>query len=239
MKRKLVLFSMLLTVTMLSAQEQWFGVQVGFAEPILRQNITTLNRKLSDVTRGNGFKVGFAYDVTLIEGFGLNVAINYSYAHRGGKWVAENPMYPNNFKTRETFSMHMVELPIEWQYKFNIANDTWLILYTGPTLQYNFAYNTTTTRRNTITNEEKTEKINHYSTDIDNDGVRDYTPFNIQWGVGAGFQYKNYYIRGGYNFGIYNHFRDNFNDKGSYTNRARFDEWNIRLGFYFLNFGVD
>ena len=31
-------------------------------------------------------------------------------------------------------------------------------------------------------------------------------------------------------------FRDNYNDTGAYSNRARFDEWSIRLGIYFLNF---
>ena len=235
MKRRLLLLSMLLTTLFISAQQQWFGVQVGFNEQILRENTATNTKKLSDKTVGNGVKVGLAYDATLVKGFGLNLSLNYSFATAHSKWIAENITYTAQ-KRRTSVTMHLIELPIEWQYKFNIATDTWLIAYTGPTLQYSFAYNTTITRQNDITNQTSTEKINHYKTDSDADGVRDYSPFNIQWGLGAGFQYKNYYIRGGYNFGIFNHYRDNFNNVGSYTTRARLDEWNIRLGIYFLNF---
>ncbi|MBR1564935.1 MAG: outer membrane beta-barrel protein [Paludibacteraceae bacterium] len=235
MKRKLFLFSMVLAAAMLSAQEQWFGMQFGFAEHILRENTVSNTKKLSDKTVGNGTKIGFVYDVTLVKGFGLNLAFNYNFAAASGKWEVENPLFVAN-KRRTSVAMHILEIPIEWQYKFNIATDTWLIAYTGPTMQFNVAYNTTITHRNDATNQVTEEKINHFTVDNDGDNVRDYSRFNIQWGVGAGFQYKNYYIRGGYNFGIYNHYRDNFHNTGSYTTRGRYDEWNIRLGIYFLNF---
>lgn len=238
MRRTFSIFTMLCMAFMLSAQSQQsqsLGVQLGFAESVLRDNTVSHTKKLDNVTISDGLKVGLIYDATLIKGFGMSMAINYAFTMDAGKWVIENEMYVAK-KIRTARMLHTIELPIEWQYKFKIATDTWLIAYTGPNLQYNFAFKETITRRNDATGQTSEDKNKHYDVDADGDGNSDYSRFNIQWGVGAGFQYQNYYIRGGYNFGIYNHFRDNYNDTGAYSNRARFDEWSIRLGIYFLNF---
>ncbi len=240
MKRFAILLAVLCTMaSAATAQKQSLGVQLGFTEPILRENTASDTKKLSNTTVINGLKVGFIYDATLVKGFGMTLGLNYCFAAYAGKWTVENHVYVAK-KVRTSHLMHSLELPIEWQYKFNIATDTWLIAYTGPTLQYNFSFKSTVARRNEATGQTSSESSNHYQTDADNDGNLDYSPFNIQWGVGAGFQYKNYYIRGGYNFGIYNHYRDNAftmtDGTTSYSMRARFDEWSIRLGIYFLNF---
>jgi hypothetical protein len=54
---------------------------------------------------------------------------------------------------------------------------------------------------------------------------------NVTWGVGAGFQYKRYFLRGGYDFGLMNPYKhsDFANEKHT---RGRLDQWNIRLGVY-------
>lgn len=244
MKRHSLLLGMMFSTIMLTAQTQSLGVQIGFSEPILRQNTQENTKKLSDKTVVNGLEAGIVYDATLIKGFGMSFAINYAFAADAGKWEIINSQYVAD-KGRTSHIMHTIEMPIDWQYKFKIATDTWLIAYTGPVLQYTFSFNTHFRYRNSITGENmididyKTRQPldpNHYHIDADEDEINDYTPFNIQWGIGAGFQYQNYYIRGGYNFGIYNHFRDSYNNLQNYTSRARIDEWNIRVGIYFLNF---
>ena len=233
MKRTSLLFMLLCVVAFASAQTQSLGVQLGFTEPIIRDNSISYSKKLSNTTTTNGVKVGLVYDATLVKGFGLNLSINYLASFYNGKWV-KDPIFTSK-QTKSAYTLHTIELPIEWQYKFRIATDTWLIAYTGPVVQYNIAFNQSLSYKDPIKG-EWTDKSSHYDTNLDGDDKLDYSHFNLQWGVGAGFQYKNYFIRGGYNFGIYNHFRDNYNDLLSYSNRSRFDEWNIRLGIYFLNF---
>ncbi|MBR1809983.1 MAG: outer membrane beta-barrel protein [Paludibacteraceae bacterium] len=233
MKRTTSIFILLCAAIFASAQTQSLGVQLGFSEPILRDNSITHNKKLSNATTTNGVKVGLVYDATLVKGFGLNLSLNYLASFYNGKWV-KDPVFTAK-QTKTNYTVHTIELPIEWQYKFRIATDTWLIAHTGPVLQYNIAFNQRVSHRDPIKG-EWTDKSSHYDTNLDGDDKPDFSHFNIQWGIGAGFQYKNYFIRGGYNFGIYNHFRDSYNEVGGYSNRGRFDEWNIRIGIYFLNF---
>lgn len=236
----------------ISAQSQSLGLQLGFSRPLLRENSLGETSKLGDITAANGFKAGLVYDATLVKGFGFTIGINYSFAAQKSKWVQESSYY--TAKKRQTRDViHTIELPIEWQYKFTIAQETYLLLYSGPVVQYNFSFKHTVTHKNEAEGIYFSDTYNHYSAnnaidnitkikygDIDEDGKQDYTPLNIQWGIGAGFQYKNYFIRGGYNFGIYNHYNDRHytNPDGTteYKMRGRWDEWNIRIGIYFLNF---
>ena len=54
---------------------------------------------------------------------------------------------------------------------------------------------------------------------------------NITWGVGAGFQYKRYFLRGGYDFGLINPYKNADFTNGNHT-RGRLDQWNVKLGIY-------
>ena len=56
---------------------------------------------------------------------------------------------------------------------------------------------------------------------------------NVTWGIGAGFQYDRYFLRGGYDFGLINPYvSQTFTGQDVYT-RGRFDQWQIKLGIYF------
>ena len=70
----------------------------------------------------------------------------------------------------------------------------------------------------------------------DSEQSRDLKRFNLTWGVGVGFQYQQFFLRGGYDFGLVNPYKEtNFNKMGfandRYT-RGRLDQWNLRLGMY-------
>lgn len=239
MKRLWSALILVLMVGSVCAQQQSLGVEIGFTQPVLRENPATEKKKLPNVTTLNGMKVGLVYDATLIKGFGFRLGVNYTLGGNQSKWISSNPMALAE-KTREKNMMHTIEIPIDWQYKFTIAKETYLILYTGPALQYTFAFDKTTQTKNELLGTESSTKVNHYSVDRDEDGKQDYSPFNITWGVGAGFQYKNYYLRGGYDFGIINHYKDRFYNSSiesqEYKRNGRFDQWSIKLGIYFLNF---
>ena len=236
MKKLLSIIIVVCATTTLFAQSQSLGVQLAFSEFLLRQNSALNTKKLDQTTALNGGKIGIIYDATLIKGFGFTLGLNYGLSGVSTQW----PSATQHGDTRTRTIAHTLELPIDWQYKFEIAKKTWIIVYTGPTIQYNFRFQETTytktwddTKHNWVIN---SNSVDHYTTDSDADGIRDYSPLNITWGLGAGFQYKNYYLRGGYDFGIYSHYRDAQNNISDYRNRARLDQWNIRIGFYFLNF---
>lgn len=245
MKRlTIIVFSLIITLNIFAQEEnpQYLGVQLGFDRSILRTNNAKHEEEISTLTAMNGVKVGLVYDATLAKGFGFSLGLNYSFDHVKGKWEKGTGLAGYTDK-REQRLMHSIEVPIDWQYKIAIAKETWVILYTGPTIEYNFIFNERTDYKRLVPGTTKIEEnhtnISHYAVDQDNDGKMDYTPLNITWGLGIGFQFQKYYIRGGYDFGIYNPYKDrswNVNNDLQYTNRGRFDGWNIKVGLYFLEF---
>lgn len=223
---------------------QFIGLQLGFAEPITRLNapIQTDVTKLSTTTIYNGLKVGFVYDATLVKGFGFSMALNYTFGAGSTDWTQKYTglIYP---KTRTRSFYHQIELPVDWQYKFEIAKRTWLILYTGPTIQCGLAMQGKEYTQDDSGTTTQTAVINYYnaepySKDANPEGAGDRAlkRMNVTWGVGAGFQYDRYFIRGGYDFGIINPYHaQSFSDQDIYT-RGRFDQWQIKLGIYLWEF---
>ena len=193
----------------------------------------------------NGFKVGFVWDATFIKGFGSMVGLNYTFGTHDTGWQQEFELskYP---QIKEQSFYHQLELFVDWQYKFQIAGNTYIILYTGPTIQAHLSLTTKEFER-TITNQNSTSKdINRY--DYNDEQLHtDYKRFNVTWGIGVGFQYDRYYIRGGYDFGLVNPFKiGDFNeafgniygenkDSGRAT-RGRTDQWSIKIGVFFAQF---
>ena len=71
------------------------------------------------------------------------------------------------------------------------------------------------------------------------DGVFALKRLNVTWGVGAGLQYERYFLRGGYDFGLINPYKEATfhvsDDYNPYT-RGRFDQWQIKIGMYLWEF---
>lgn len=238
MKKTILSAILLLLVTTLFAQEGTtsLGFNIAFAEPVeyYRPNSTT--EKLSkNVT--NGFKVGFIYETNLIKGFGVSMSLNYAFAANIGNYQITPGMA--SLKTKTDHIYHFLELPVDWQYKFLIAKHTYLGLYTGPTLQIGL-HNTfrNTTKLNETVIEDNLVDVYKIDEDKEHDPRLnlDYNRVNVTWGVGAVFQYKRYFIRGGYDFGIMPLYHDQFYNETADTGwnrKGRLDQWQIKLGMYF------
>lgn len=224
MKRLALILFICATTTMVSAQD-YFGVQLGFAQPIARLNTPTNKTSLFS-TSYNGFKVGLVYDATIVKGFGVSMGLNYTFGNHTSAWKQIGTLpYPQE---RTTGQYHQLEIPIDWQYKFEIAKRTWIILYTGPTLQCGLDL---TSKLYTNNGKEITlEKDNSfYSEDMKDKALK---RINVTWGLGAGFQYDRYFLRGGYDFGLINPYKErSFVGHDAYT-RGRFDQWQIKVGIY-------
>jgi len=122
-----------------------------------------------------------------------------------------------------------LELFVDWQYKFEVAKETYLILYSGPTLQCGLAMDWRRDRQTDAGDPFVTARFSGYDTNNDPDQVL--KRLNVTWGVGAGFQYKRYFLRGGYDFGIITPYKNTDFSNGTHT-RGRLDQWNIKIGMY-------
>jgi len=223
---------------------QSFGFSVGYANPVMRvrsgynSGATALDQK----TSLNGFNLSAVYETNIIKGFGLQMGLNYTFGTKLGKWTKTNSalIYP---RQKTDVYMHQLNIPIDWQYKFTIAKGTYLLVYSGPTIGFGLGYSAKTKSQNTAAQDPVVTTKNYYTIDDDQDKKIDYSRINLTWGIGAGFQYKRYFLRGGYDFGIFNPYKDRFHDihTGACSNggngyewnrRGRLDQWSIKIGMF-------
>ena len=229
MKRLLMTFVILMTMMTLHAQD-YIGVQLGYARSLTRLNTPESGKSLS-TTGYNGLKVGFVYDATIIKGFGATIGLNYTFGANATDWMKKVSTQPGGFpQIRSRGQYHQLEIPVDWQYKFEIAKRTWLMLYTGPTLQCGLIFKDKWYARSDNKSNAFTHEENLYSVE----DMEDYAlkRLNVTWGIGAGFQYERYFLRGGYDFGLINPYKaQSFLGEDIYT-RGRLDQWQVKLGMY-------
>ena len=227
-----VLFALLLAAGVMAQDDMGgLGFHIGYAAPTLRLNTATT--KTLEPTPMNGVKVGLSYDATIVKGFGSTIGLNYTYASYQSKWASTE----DGYSTKETSyrdTYQGIELFCDWQYKFETAGKTYLMLYTGPTIQCHISLNEQEYVREGGTTTKQTRYGYEYR---DNDAFGDYKRINVTWGLGAGFQYQQFFVRGGYDFGLFNPYKkDTFRAMGidtDYYTRGRFDQWQIKIGMYF------
>lgn len=216
--------------------KQGFGMHIGWAQPTLRVNDPSAKDSLSHHLQFRGLKVGVVYDASYIAGFGSSMGINYTFGVYNSGWKSRNPAYGDYPKDRQLNTYHELEAFVDWQYKFEVAKETYLILYTGPTIQCGLSLDWRKDTKDDITGEVVTvngDAIDAYKVDEDSSlGNNAFKRLNVTWGVGAGFQYKRYFLRGGYDFGLINPYKKSDFANGVHT-RGRFDQWSIKIGMYF------
>ena len=216
--------------------KQGFGMHIGWAQPTLRVNDPSAKDSLSHHLQFHGLKVGVVYDASYIAGFGSSMGINYTFGVYNSGWKSRNPAYGDYPKNRQLITYHELEAFVDWQYKFEVAKETYLILYTGPTIQCGLSLDWRKDTKDDITGEVVTvngDAIDAYKVDEDSSlGNNAFKRLNVTWGVGAGFQYKRYFLRGGYDFGLINPYKKSDFANGVHT-RGRFDQWSIKIGMYF------
>ena len=208
--------------------KQGFGLQIGWAQPVLRLNTNTSKDSLATNIKMNGFKVGVVYDASYIAGFGNTIGLNYTFGTYNSGWKTKNTYGMPYPRSRQMITYHELELFVDWQYKFEIAKETFLMLYTGPTIQCGLGFDMRVDKQDYEGQEIEPIRYSGYKND---DPDQTFKRINITWGVGAGFQYKRYFLRGGYDFGLIVPYA-NADFKNGYHTRGRLDQWSIRIGMY-------
>ena len=235
---KKVFLTMLMALVAMGAMakdmpKSGFGLQVGWAQPTFRLNSPSTSYpkdSLVNTIHLNGFKVGLVYDVSYVAGFGSTVGLNYTFGGGHTNWTKKDVSH--SVRTQTLFNE--LELFVDWQYKFEVAKETYLMLYTGPTIQCGIGLDMRADHQIDQGADVTHIHYNGYKNDNENEHFK---RLNVTWGVGAGFQYKRYFVRGGYDFGLLNPYANNQfvdaagNPKDHYT-RGRLDQWNIKIGVY-------
>lgn len=239
MKKLILFFAGILLASVTFAQTDGLAINLGFGAPIMRENLYGSGEAHAYDMRDyktvyKGFKVGLIYDATIVKGFGCVMGLNYTYGVNVDKWAAVDPLSYTGYPQLRTVSQfHSFEIPVDWQYKFQVAGGTYLILYTGPTIQVHVAARDKYYYKETVFSDVKVSRdINPFSED--DMGGFTYSRYNVLWGVGAGFQFERYFIRGGYDFGIVNGYKHSTLPVGENNVhiRSRLDQWQIKLGVY-------
>ena len=147
------------------------------------------------------------------------------FAGNSTKWEQKNI----SFSERTQTIYNELEVFVDWQYKFEVAKETYLIAYTGPSIQCGLSFNRTSYMRNEVTDDISVTKTPRYTTETADEALK---RINVTWGIGAGFQYQRYFLRGGYEFGLINPYKNQkFEGLDRYT-RGRLDQWTIKIGMY-------
>ena len=218
-----VLFFVTMSAWAVDLPKQGFGLHIGYAQHD-NQHKDTLNNNI----KMNGFKEGVVYDGSIIAGFGTSIGLNYTFGAYNSGWKTGNLYGMDYPRSRQLITYNELELFVDWQYKFEIAKETYLIVYTGPTIQCGLEWRM---RQDVQTYEGEKYTPRYYSGYKSEDPDQAFKRINITWGVGAGFQYKRYFLRGGYDFGLINPFQNTDFANGVHT-RGRLDQWQIKIGMY-------
>ena len=202
------------------------GFQLGFNQSISRNKIGS-DADFEKEPARNGFKVGVLYEQNFKYGLGLYYALNYSFLTDQTKWK----MLGNSGRLQQISNMeHYLDVPIHFQYKLQLAKDTYMMAYLGPTFTLGLvADEKISTKYIQETFPSTTETHNRYKMDADTDSFDDYGRFDVKASIGIGFQFRNIQLKGGYDFGLLNQYIDTYNNKESKPWFDYRDEWNIRL----------
>lgn len=153
---------------------------------------STLTTKTGDVKtnpNSNGFYLGASYNLSIAEGFGLAPGLYYEFL--GGK-----NSFGGELSASSTTTEHYLDVPVMFNYGFELAPDCKLFAFAGPTLQFGLASNVKYKAGAADINAET--KISNY------DG--DYGRFDCLIGGGVGFQISAIQIKVGYNYGLVNRY---------------------------------
>jgi len=253
MKRLLLISSIVVSTLFVNAEvKQQFGIQVGTEGNLVRQNSLS-DTAVSLVHNLNGPSIGLAYEVDMYKGLSLYMAANYSFSTQVKK---TDPGMLNNYQTGTLTKYHAIGIPIQLQYRFLLAQNTWISVFAGSLFQVGLSMQQIQTTENPI-NGLPTYKVNngryqylydYYKisdvselnifSDADNDHRHDHNRFNTMLGIGLEFQFYQFYVRGGYNWGLSNLYYDrtftNLSDNSKeWMRRQRQDEWSVHIGWYF------
>ena len=204
--------------TLLAASLMLLGTQA-FAQMSVNAGYLSSSQSFANSNtksiNSNGAYAGVSFNVPVAGAFGIAPGIYYSMITNKSGGAGTILGIPASASS--TFMEHAVNVPVYFNYGMDLARDTNVFLYAGPTLQYGLA---STTKLAGGVGEYTADKT--YS-NYDNS---DYTRFNVYLGGGVCFQVASFLINVGYDYGMMNLYKG---DNAAKTHRS-----NLKLGLGFV-----
>ena len=187
---KLILVSMVLSIGILSAQT--YRLEVGFVSP--KQSGAEFSTNYF-----NGGRLGVTAEFGLKHNFSLLTGALYSlvYSNKVQYYSSTDSV------TYKTFG-HSIDIPLRLTYTLPLSKNLKVFGFAGPNINVGIAQPRKTTA---VLSSSLREVIDEFG-NVPTNGTEDLYKsalirrINFQMGAGGGVQWKNYQLKGGYDFGI-------------------------------------
>ena len=187
---KLILVSMVLSIGILSAQT--YRLEVGFVSP--KQSGAEFSTNYF-----NGGRLGVTAEFDLKHNFSLLTGALYSlvYSNKVQYYSSTDSV------TYKTFG-HSIDIPLRLTYTLPLSKNLKVFGFAGPNINVGIAQPRKTTA---VLSSSLRQVIDEFG-NVPTNGTEDLyksamiSRINFQMGAGGGVQWKNYQLKGGYDFGI-------------------------------------
>ena len=205
--------------TLLAASLMLFGTQA-FAQMSVNggylNSTQSFNESNSKSVNSNGGYLGISFNVPVAGG--LSVAPGVYYSLITSKSGGSGTILGIPVSASSTFMEHAINVPVLLNYGIDLARDTKVFLYGGPTVQYGLA--STTKLAGGVGEYGGDTSYNNYEHN------KNYNRMNVYLGGGLGFQVSAIQIVVGYDYGMMNLYKG---DNAVKTHRS-----NLKLGVGFV-----
>jgi len=141
-------------------------------------------------SNANGAFAGFSFNLPIVGNFAIAPGVYYSVIS-----AKEMGSLGTIFSASGKFTEHSINVPLYLNYGMDLARDTNVFIYAGPTAQYGLA--STTKLSASIAGVSGSTTENNYDDP-------DYNRFNVYLGGGLGFEVNHILVTVGYDYGMIN-----------------------------------
>ena len=203
------IFSIVLAASLMLLGTQAFAqmsVNAGYLNSTLKTGNTSDN--------ANGAYAGVSFNIPLAGGLGIAPGVYYSMI--GSKSGDAATIFGVNISGSSTFMEHAINVPAYLNYGYDLARDTKIFVFGGPTFQYGLA--STVKYDGSVGSASGSKTYSNY----DNEN---FNRMNVYVGGGMGFQISALQITVGYDYGMMNQYKGD--------NAANCHRSNLKLGVGF------
>ena len=182
------IFTTLLAASLMLLGTQAFA-QMSVNAGYLNSTLATKNTK----DNANGFYAGASFNIPIAGAFGIAPGVYYSLLTS-----KETASIGSIISGSGTFTEHAINVPVYLNYGINIARDTKVFLFGGPTLQYGLASN--------VRYDAQVAGVSGSNT-VSNYNDSNFNRMNVYLGGGLGFQAGAFQVTVGYDYGMMNQYK--------------------------------
>ena len=182
------------SVMMLSASNAFAQIAVGAG--YLNATDTWKSGKESESGNSSGFYAGISYNIPLAGGLAVASGIYYSGLFSKSD-IFSASLFDIDSKVDSKTQEHYINVPVNFNYGFELAPDMTAFIFAGPTLQYGLS--SKTTLKESIGKYTDNQEFDNYDED------NHYSKTNVLLGGGIGMNLMDaFQITVGYDYGLIN-----------------------------------